>query len=208
MVWARALFGPKPHLWLTPETVWAPATVWALAAGEVLADDGLVPGASKQRRGEPSLPRYYRHVWAPAGAAHLAGRQRARSSFSPWANWQSSPYVQMPRFHLCEEHARWRPKQPEHTCRLAEAGRGWPRLAESGAWRPPSGRIRAGGRVGVSALGGSPCAQLSLVGHRCRGEECGEMQARCQSSEARRCAAAQCVGWSQGAHDSARAARC
>ena len=60
----------------------------------------------------------------------------------------------------------------------------WPRLAEAGAWRPPSGRIRAGGRVGVSALGGSPCAQLSLVGHRCRGEECGEMhgevQARCR----------------------------
>ena len=64
-------------------------------------------------------------LWAPAGAAHLAGRQRARSSFSPWANWQSSPYVQMPRFHLCEEHARWRASQNTHA--------NWPRLAEAGA---------------------------------------------------------------------------
>ena len=64
-------------------------------------------------------------LWAPAGAAHLAGRQRARSSFSPWANWQSSPYVQMPRFHLCEEHARWWASQNTHA--------NWPRLAEAGA---------------------------------------------------------------------------
>ena len=76
-----------------------------------------------------------------------------------------------------------------------------------------SGRVRAGGRVGVSALGGSPCAQLSLVGHHCTGEECGEVHrrgarevhARCRRGAGRR-RAAQCVGWSQGAHDSARAA--
>ena len=71
--------------------------------------------------------------------------------------------------------------QSEHTYQLAEAA--WPRLAE--AVEPveaalSSGRVRAGGRVGVSALGGSPCAQLSLVGHHCTGEECGEVQARCR----------------------------
>ena len=93
--------------------------------------------------------------------------------------------------------------------RLAEAGRGWSLEAALS-----SGRVRAGGRVGVSALGGSPCAQLSLVGHHCTGEECGEVHrrgarevhARCRRGAGRR-RAAQCVGWSQGAHDSARAAR-
>ena len=67
--------------------------------------------------------------------------------------------------------------QPEHTYQLAEAvaeaGRGWSLEAALS-----SGRVRAGGRVGVSALGGSPCAQLSLVGHHCTGEECGEVHRR------------------------------
>ena len=42
--------------------------------------------------------------------------------------------------------------QPEHACRLAEAGRGWPRLAEA-IGRPEldralAGRFKAGGRIG------------------------------------------------------------
>ena len=48
--------------------------------------------------------------------------------------------------------------QPEHACQLAEAGRGWPRLAEAGG-HPEldpalSGSIKAGGRIGPTPLGG------------------------------------------------------
>ena len=57
----------------------APATVWALAAFEVLAHDGLVP-ASKQRRGEASLPRYGRHVAWHVGSCRCGALGRAAAS--------------------------------------------------------------------------------------------------------------------------------
>ena len=60
----------------------APATVRALAAGEVLTHDGLVP-ASRRGAVRPRFRGTWQACGILGGAAHLAGRQRTRSSCSP-----------------------------------------------------------------------------------------------------------------------------